>query len=73
MGSRYFGLALNFGTTLAVSVLLLLLGGRWLDAKLGTTPWLMIVGVLLGIAASFKTLFDQLGELERERREKDRQ
>ena len=31
--------------------------GRWLDRKFGTQPWLMMVGVLLGIAASFKELY----------------
>jgi len=31
--------------------------GRWLDRKFGTTPWLMMVGSLLGIASGFKELY----------------
>ena len=34
--------------------------GRYLDGWLGTTPWLMLVGILLGIASAFKMLFDLL-------------
>ena len=49
--SRWGGwldLAMQVGLTLALSVVLLTLGGRWLDAKLGTEPWLMIIGILWG-------------------------
>ena len=34
--------------------------GRFLDGWLGTTPWLMLVGLLIGIGAAFKSLFDLL-------------
>lgn len=30
--------------------------GRWLDKKFHTDPWLMIVFLLFGVAAGFKTL-----------------
>ena len=30
--------------------------GYWLDGKLGTKPWLMIVFLLFGVAAGFKGL-----------------
>ena len=32
-------------------------GGYWLDARLGTTPWLLLVGALLGITAGFYHFF----------------
>ncbi|MBI5545601.1 MAG: AtpZ/AtpI family protein [Deltaproteobacteria bacterium] len=35
---------------LVAAVLLGTLGGWWLDGKLGTSPWLVIVGAVLGIA-----------------------
>jgi hypothetical protein len=41
--------ALGAGLTFAVSVALFALGGSWLDSKLGTSPWLVLVGCLLGI------------------------
>lgn len=31
--------------------------GNWLDKKLGTTPWLMLVFTILGIIAGFIELF----------------
>lgn len=45
------------GTELAVSILIGLLGGHWLDERLSTRPWLTLLGLLLGIAAGFKSLY----------------
>jgi len=44
------------GMELAVSTVVGLLGGRWLDQKLSTEPFLTIVGLLLGVAAGFVSL-----------------
>lgn len=33
------------------------LGGSWLDARLGTAPWLLLVGALLGIVVGFYHFF----------------
>jgi F0F1-type ATP synthase assembly protein I len=38
------------GIEFAVAVVLFFLGGRWLDAKLATDPWLTLVGSMVGIA-----------------------
>jgi ATP synthase protein I len=48
------------GMELAVSTVVGLLGGRWLDQKLSTEPFLTIVGLLLGVAAGFVSLFRAL-------------
>ncbi len=48
---RYGGwidLGIQAGLTLALSVVLLTLGGRWLDTQLGTSPLFLIVGALWG-------------------------
>lgn len=47
----------GFGLTWALSVLLFLLGGWWVDGKLGTTPLLMIVGAFVGAGAGFYSLY----------------
>lgn len=47
----------GFGLTWALSVLLFLLGGWWVDGKLGTTPLLMIVGAFVGAGAGFYRLY----------------
>ena len=41
---RYSGVGLQFAATIGVFAF----GGYWLDGKLGSEPWLLIVGVLLG-------------------------
>ena len=49
----YAGLGLQF----LGAILLFLYVGRWLDARLGTAPWLLIVGVLVGAGAGFYSLY----------------
>lgn len=66
MNSRYLGLAVGFGWSLAVSVGVLAYGGHLLDQKLRTDPWLMIAGILSGIVIAFKQLLTQLSRLESE-------
>ena len=46
----------SVGIEFSLSVLLGLLGGRWVDEKLGAAPWLMIVGLLLGVSAGLRSL-----------------
>jgi F0F1-type ATP synthase assembly protein I len=47
--SRYAGLGVQFAATL----LLFVAAGIWLDRRLGTSPWLLIAGVLLGGSGAF--------------------
>ena len=42
----------GMGVQFVVAILLCLFIGKWLDAKLGTAPWLLILGVFVGAAAS---------------------
>jgi F0F1-type ATP synthase assembly protein I len=68
------------GLEFALSLLVGLLGGRWLDAKLGTAPWLAIVGFGFGAAAGFRAIYraaqaanrDAERENEKERAERER-
>lgn len=48
---------LTVGTVLVACVVAGFLLGSYLDRKLGTSPWLTVVGVLLGTAAGFVELF----------------
>ena len=45
------------GVEIAVPVMLFTFLGYKADGWLGTEPWLVVVGALLGIAVSFYTLF----------------
>ncbi|KKM10843.1 hypothetical protein SY88_11960 [Clostridiales bacterium PH28_bin88] len=62
--ARYANFAFSFGVTMAASLFLGYYGGNWLDTKLGTSPLLMVVGLLLGVAASFYSLFTELKMLQ---------
>lgn len=50
------GLA-GMGIQFVVAMLLGLFGGRWLDGKLGTAPWLMIAGVFLSAGVSMVAMY----------------
>ena len=54
--SSYAGLGLQF----ALSILLFLYAGQWLDKKLGTSPWLLMLGVFLGAGAGFYSIYRKL-------------
>jgi len=47
---------LAVGSELGIATLIGLFGGSWLDRRLGTGPWLTIVGLALGMAAGIKSL-----------------
>lgn len=60
---RRAGPYLGIGSTFVAAIALFLFGGWWLDGKLGTSPWLTVVGAFLGIGMGFysffRTVFDQ--------------
>lgn len=60
------------GLTLVVATVLGLWGGHALDGWLGTSPWLTLLGLLLGIASGFVNLFRSAGVFDPEGREGDR-
>lgn len=51
-----WSLAFTSGFTLLGGMLIGYYGGRFLDNRLGTTPWLTLVGIMLGVAAGFRIL-----------------
>lgn len=54
---KRFARLASVGIELVISTVLGMLGGRWLDSKLSTEPWLTIVGLLLGVIAGFRSLY----------------
>ena len=53
------------GITLVLATVIGLAGGYYADRWLGTTPWLTLIGLGLGIAAGFVGLFRSVKEAER--------
>ncbi len=48
----------HIGITMAASVVVGVMIGKYLDEFFGTAPWLLLVFSLLGIGASFKYIYD---------------
>lgn len=61
------------GLEMGISVVVGLLGGRWLDGKAGTTPWLMLAGLLIGTIAGFRGLMRVAAEARRHDKENEAQ
>lgn len=54
---RTFAAFSQIGFTMAASVLIGVLVGKYLDELFGSSPWLLIIGSLLGVIAALKSLF----------------
>lgn len=60
---RYLNLALSFGISMVLTILLGVYGGDWLDRRLGTSPVFLLLGIFLGIGAGFYNLWSELSKL----------
>ena len=56
----------SIGIALVLSTVIGLAGGYYADRWLGTTPWLTLIGLVLGIVAGFVNLFRSIKAAERE-------
>jgi ATP synthase protein I len=54
---------LGMGTTLAVTVLLGIGGGYWLDSRFGTKPWFLLLGGVLGLGLALYQFFKTVAGL----------
>ena len=54
---RASGQHLGHGLKWALSVLLFMLLGAWVDSKMGTSPFVMILGALIGAGAGGYSLY----------------
>ena len=61
---RYAGLGLQFAASLALFGAL----GWWLDRRLSSSPWLMILGMLGGAALAFVSLLRAVPPARRNRK-----
>jgi F0F1-type ATP synthase assembly protein I len=63
---------MGYGLTWALAVLLFLGVGAWLDGKLGTSPWLLLIGAFVGAGAGFYSLYYHIVIEARQRSDTDR-
>jgi ATP synthase protein I len=56
----------SIGFALVIATVIGLVGGYYADRLLGTSPWLLLLGLALGIAAGFVNLFRSVNRADRE-------
>ncbi len=54
--ARHAGAGLQF----AVSIVVFLYAGQWVDRRLGSEPWGLLIGVFTGAGAAFFSLYRRL-------------
>lgn len=65
--ARSFGRYAGVGLQFAVSMVVFLYAGQWIDRRLGSAPWGMIIGVFVGAGAAFYSMYRRLmADLRRE-------
>ncbi len=69
---RASGQYMGYGLTWALAVMLFLGAGAWLDGKLGTSPWLLLIGAFVGAGAGFYSLYYHIVIEPRQRSDTDR-
>lgn len=63
---------MGVGLQFAAAIVIFLFVGRWLDDRLGTAPWLLILGVMVGAGGGFYSMYRRLVVLPRERGKAER-
>lgn len=48
------------GIQFTATILAFLFGGRWLDDRLGTSPWLLLLGLFLGFVLGTLWIYHRL-------------
>jgi ATP synthase protein I len=60
-GTQFAGIGLQFAAT----ILVFALGGYWLDRKLGSSPWILLICVFAGAAGGFYSMYQRVTSAQR--------
>jgi F0F1-type ATP synthase assembly protein I len=61
LAGRYSAVGIEMGAAIAIGTL----GGRWLDGKLGTEPYLFWFGFVVGVGAAVRAILRVVGAYKR--------
>jgi F0F1-type ATP synthase assembly protein I len=67
-----YGQYIQFGSQMGLSMSLPIIGGFWLDGKLDSSPWFLLLGIFLGLASSVWTIYKLVVDLNIQEEEKKR-
>jgi ATP synthase protein I len=65
-GAEFAGIGAQFGLT----ILVFAFAGVWLDRRLGTTPWLLLICVFAGAGGSFYSMYRRVTAAQRDAKHK---
>ena len=55
-GAEFAGIGVQF----ALAILVFVYAGVWLDKRLGSTPWFTLIGVFVGAAGGFYSMYRKI-------------
>ncbi|MEO7083766.1 MAG: AtpZ/AtpI family protein [Gemmatimonadaceae bacterium] len=55
-GAEFAGIGVQF----ALAILVFVFAGVWLDKRLGSTPWFTLIGVFVGAAGGFYSMYRKI-------------
>ena len=70
---RLVGVLSTVGIAMVAATVIGLYIGRWLDGYFGTSPWLTVVFLLLGIIAGFRNLYQNAKHAQKTMNEEDQE
>src|SRR5437016_1163631 len=68
-GAEFAGIGIQF----ALTILVFVFGGLWLDRRLDSSPWFTLIGVTVGAAGGFYSMYVKIMAAQRREAEERRQ
>ena len=65
-GRAYGGSFAGIGLKYAITIVVFTLFGLWLDRTFGTSPWLLLVGIAIGMGGGFYSLVLAVGRMSKD-------
>lgn len=69
---REIGPYIDLGIRLAISIVIGVFGGLWLDKKIHTTPLFLLIGFMLGASAGFWSIYKTIYVKDQKNKERDK-
>lgn len=70
---RYLGIVFQVGLGFVASIVVAIFLGAYFDKRFGTSPFLLVLFLLSGLAAGFASAIQTLKKVEHDIRKKDRE